>query len=102
MTLISPKALKTKIDSDDNFQLIDVREVYQFEEFNIGGINIPLSQVFSSLDKMDRTKAIIFCCNSGKKSKAIIHTMKRKLNIKDIYSLDGGLEVYVAEIIDNA
>jgi len=101
MSLISPKSLKTKIDNNANFQLIDVREDYEFENFNLGGINIPLSQVFSSLDKIDTTKEIIFCCNSGMKSKAILHTIKRKLNIDDVFSLDGGLEAYAAEIIDN-
>lgn len=100
MTLISPKALKAKIDNKEDFQLIDVRENYQFEEFNIGGINIPLGQVFSSLDKMDNKSPIVFCCNSGRKSKAIIHTIKRKLNLDNVYNLEGGFIAYTAEIIN--
>ena len=100
MTLISPKELKTKIDNTENFQLVDIREDYEYESYNIGGINIPLNDVFSSLEKMDTDIPIIFCCNSGKKSKAVLHTIKRKLNKENIFSLDGGLEAYAAEITD--
>lgn len=98
MNSISPLALKEKIDNNDNFQLIDIRENYEFESFNIGGINIPLNQVFSTLDKIEKDKTIIYCCAYGFKSKAIIHTIKRKLKLEDIYSLEGGIEAYAAEI----
>jgi len=97
MSSITPTELKAKIDNNDSFQLVDVREDYEFETFNIGGINIPLNQVFTSLDCTAKDKPIIFCCNSGKKSKAIVHTVKRKLNITEVFSLQGGLEAFVAE-----
>ena len=97
MSSITPTELKAKIDNKDSFQLVDVREDYEFETFNIGGINIPLNQVFTSLDCIAKDKPIIFCCNSGKKSKAIVHTVKRKLNITEVFSLQGGLEAFVAE-----
>ena len=54
MNTITAQELKGKIDNNENFQLIDLREDYEFEDFNIGGINIPLDQVFSSLDKIEK------------------------------------------------
>ena len=96
MSLISPLVLKSKIENKESFQLIDVREAYEFDEFNIGGINIPLGQVFSDLDQLKNNIPIIFCCSSGKKSKAILHSVKRKLAITEVFSLDGGIEAYAA------
>lgn len=100
MNIISPQELKAKFDNNDVFQLIDVREDYQFEEYNLGGINIPLAQVFSNLDKIDKDKPVVFICNSGRKTKAILHTIKRKLNLDNskLYTLKGGLPNYFEEV----
>ncbi len=92
MTKISAQELKLKLDKKEKIQLIDIREEFEFEAFNIGGENIPMDKIFSSLAKIAKDKPVIFCCNSGKKSAAIIHTIKRKLNLNNIYSLAGGLE----------
>jgi len=94
MNTITPQDLKLKLENKDLFQLIDIREDYDFDDFNIGGINIPMDDVFSSLDKVDTDKPVIFICNSGKRSKAIIHTLKRKLKLEELYSLSGGISEY--------
>ena len=96
--IITPKDLKEKISNKDDFQLIDVREDYEFEDFNIGGINIPLDEVFSSLEKISKNKPVIFCCNTGKKSAAILYTVKRKLGLENVYSLQGGVTSYLEEM----
>jgi len=96
--VITTKDLKEKIDNKEDFQLIDVREDYEYEDFNLGGINIPLDQVFSSLDKISKDKPVIFCCSTGKKSAAILHTVKRKLNLKNVFSLQGGVSSYLEEL----
>ncbi len=94
MNTITAQELKGKLENKDVFQLIDIREEYEFEDYNIGGINIPMDDIFSSLDKIDKDKPVIFICNSGKRSKAIIHTLKRKLQLEDFYSVNGGIKEY--------
>ena len=100
MNKITAKELKAKFDNNEVFQLIDVREVYEFEDFNLGGINIPLGQVFNSLDKIDKDKPVIFVCNTGRKTAAILHTIARKLDLenKSLYTLEGGVPNYIEEI----
>ena len=39
---IAPKALREKINGNNSFHLIDVREADEYNDFNIGGVNIPL------------------------------------------------------------
>ena len=94
MNTITPQELKEKLENKDVFQLIDIREDYEFEDYNLGGLNIPMDDIFSSLDKIDKDKAVIFICNSGKRSAAIIHTLKRKLQLDDFYSVSGGVKEY--------
>ncbi len=99
MNIITAEELKEKISNDENIQIIDVREDYEFEEKNIGGINIPLAQVFSNLEKIDKDKQVIFVCNTGRKTKAVLHTIKRKLNLNNnnLFSLKGGVPGYIEE-----
>ncbi|MGB0882436.1 MAG: rhodanese-like domain-containing protein [Vicingaceae bacterium] len=94
MNTITIQELKAKIENKAVFQLIDIREDYEYDDFNIGGINIPMDDIFSSLDQIDKDKEVIFLCNSGKRSKAIIHTLKRKLQLEDLYSVNGGISEY--------
>jgi rhodanese-related sulfurtransferase len=99
MNIITAQELKSKIDNNEIFQLIDVREEHEYEDANIGGINIPLGQVFSNLDKIDKDKPVIFVCNTGRKTKAVLHTIKRKLNLNNdsLFTLEGGLPSYIEE-----
>ena len=53
-----------------------------------------MDDIFSSLDKIDTDKDVVFLCNSGKRSAAIIHTLKRKLQLDELYSVSGGVKEY--------
>lgn len=66
------------------FILIDVRESYEFEENNIGGINIPLYELNSRLDEISAHKTIVFCCSMGKRSKIAMQLVKHK---SELYSI---------------
>lgn len=59
-----------------NYQLVDLREPYEFEEYNIGGVNIPLYSLNDHLDELSTTQRIVCCCTSGKRSKIAIHLLK--------------------------
>ncbi len=50
-------------------QIIDVRTKEEFNSSNKkGSINIPLDSLQDKLKKIDRTKPIIVCCESGSRS----------------------------------
>lgn len=99
MTQITPQELKARIDSNEDFDLIDLREIYDYEDYSIkDSIHIPLDTVMSNLDKIDNAKPIVFCCNSGKKSRAIIIALSKKMNTDHMVSLKGGVPNYYIEI----
>ena len=57
MKIISPVQLKELIDSSNNdFQLIDIRDEYEFDICCIGGEKINMYSITDSLDKLSREK----------------------------------------------
>lgn len=92
---ILPTELKNLIENNAVIQLIDVREDYQYEDFNIGGINIPLDEVIANQNKIDTSKKVIFICNTGRKSSALIRTLKKKYLLSNLHNVKGGMEGYL-------
>ncbi|MDV7398974.1 hypothetical protein RZS08_46630, partial [Arthrospira platensis SPKY1] len=56
---VTPKELKTLFDQADDFQLIDVREPYEHEYCNIGGELIPMGQILTKMDQINRHRRVV-------------------------------------------
>jgi rhodanese-related sulfurtransferase len=52
MKEISVQDLKEKIDKGEDFQLIDVREDFEYQVSNLGGELIPLGGILIETDKI--------------------------------------------------
>ena len=67
---ISVIELKKRLDNQESINLIDVREQYEFDEFNIGAILIPLGELPDRLDEIDawKNEEVILHCRSGARS----------------------------------
>ena len=67
---ISIEELKERIDKGEQLNLIDVREEYEFDEFNIGAQLIPLGEIADRLEEIEHLKEeeIILHCRSGARS----------------------------------
>lgn len=71
--------------------LIDVRENYEFEDFNIGGINIPLFELELRMDEIPKEKSkVVFCCQTGQRSKQALYLTSPFL-AAETFSLKGGI-----------
>lgn len=90
MEEISVEELKRKIDNGEDFQLIDVRETFEYEVSNLGGENIPLSGIMIESDKIATDKPVIVQCRSGKRSAAAIMQLQT-LGFDNLYNLEGGI-----------
>src|ERR1700757_1659089 len=73
---ISADELKEKIKSMQDFQLLDVRELQEYQVKNIGGKLIPLNELVSNLSKLNKEKEIVVHCASGVRSKKAITILK--------------------------
>jgi rhodanese-related sulfurtransferase len=69
-TDISVVELKKRLDAGEKINLIDVREQFEYDEFNLGGKLIPLGTLPSNLEDLEDLKdeEIIVHCRSGARS----------------------------------
>lgn len=74
----------------DEIYLIDVREDYEYEDYNIGGVNIPLYELSVRLNLIPKNKKIVFCCQTGLRSKMAIQIVKPFFE-GELYSVKNGI-----------
>lgn len=91
MKQITVEELKQKMENGEDFQLIDVREPFEYEVSNLGGENIPLAGVLIESDKIAPDKPVIVQCRSGKRSAAAIMQLEQQLGFENLYNLEGGI-----------
>jgi rhodanese-related sulfurtransferase len=94
MKSITVIALKEKINNAENFQLIDVREPYEHEDFNIGGELIPLNEIAQQLDRIATDKPVIIYCRKGIRSQIAIQRLQEKFPFPNLINLIGGTEAW--------
>ncbi|TLV01217.1 rhodanese-like domain-containing protein [Dyadobacter luticola] len=87
--------LKTAVTfaAEPDAVLVDVREVWEFEEFNEGGINIPLAEIREKRGLLDSYNTIIVICTNGVRSKvaAMDYCRIPEWIDKKIFHVKGGI-----------
>jgi rhodanese-related sulfurtransferase len=97
MNEITVQELKEKIDKGEDFQLIDVREDFEYETSNLGGQLIPLGGVLIEVEKIHKDKPVVVMCRSGKRSAAAIMQLEQR-GFTNLSNLSGGILAWAAEI----
>lgn len=97
MREITVQELKTKIDSQEDFQLIDVREPFEYEICNLQAELIPMGVILDETEKIVKDKPVIIHCKSGGRSGAIINELEKR-GYTNLYNLKGGILAYAREI----
>ncbi len=98
---ITVQELEKLKDSGKDYQLVDVRETYEYEIAHLDGYLIPLGQIEDKVDKIDSNKQVIIHCRSGVRSAQAIETLEKKFGFTNLYNLKGGILAYAKEI-DNS
>lgn len=73
------------------YNLLDVREQNEREEYHIGGQHIPLKEIPIRYMEIDTSLPVIVYCKSGKRSARAISILKTELKSAHFYSLKNGL-----------
>lgn len=97
MKEISVQELKEKIDKGEDFQLIDVREDFEYQVSNLGGELIPLGGILIETDKIAKDKEVIIMCRSGKRSAAAVMQLEAQ-GFTNLYNLYGGILAWQEDI----
>jgi adenylyltransferase/sulfurtransferase len=97
MNEITVAELKKWRDEGKEFQLIDVREPFEYEMSNIEGENIPLASVLLEADKISKDIPVVMQCRSGARSAAALNQLQN-IGYTNLYNLRGGILAWAAEI----
>lgn len=96
MKEVTVQELKQKIENKEDFQLIDVREPFEYEMSNLQGENIPLAGIVLESAKINKDKPVIMQCRSGARSAAAVMQLEQ-LGYTNLYNLKGGILAWAAE-----
>ena len=80
------------------FQLIDVREPYEYDIVNIGAELIPLATVAEQASKLNKDMPVILHCKMGGRSAKAIRELEEKFGFTNLYNLKGGILAYIDEV----
>jgi|SRR5580704_13771148 rhodanese-related sulfurtransferase len=98
MKEITVQELKEMIDNKEDFQLIDVREDFEYEMSNLGGTLIPLGGILIEAEQIAKDKPVIMMCRSGRRSAAAIMQLEQQFGYKNLANLQGGILAWADEI----
>lgn len=88
---LSIEAFQEMPKSNDDFQLIDVRNPSEYELENINGFLLPLNQIKSRANEIDKKKIVVVHCQSGGRSKKAVEILTKDYGFNNVYNLTGGL-----------
>ena len=98
MKEVTVQELKTMKDQKEDFQLIDIREEYEFDICDLGGELIPMGDIVDHLDKINKTKKVVLHCRTGKRSASVLQMLEQQHGFTNLYNLKGGIMAWAEEI----
>jgi sulfur-carrier protein adenylyltransferase/sulfurtransferase len=98
---MSPHEVKRRMDAGEPFELIDVREPFEYEIARIDGARlIPLGEITDRLGELKREQLIVVHCHSGKRSAQAARLLTQR-GFANVYNLEGGIDAWSDQIDPN-
>ena len=96
---ITATELKEKLDSGEDFQLIDVRQPAENAFAKIEGAKlIPLGEIVARMDELDENKEVILHCKMGGRSAQAIHMLRAAGYKGPLKNLRGGITAWSNDV----
>lgn len=98
---ILPSELKQMMDTNRDFTLLDVREIWEYQLVHIeGAVSIPLGELPRRFRELSPVDEIIVYCHHGMRSLDAAHLLQQ-LGFKSVLSVAGGIDRWAREIDQN-
>jgi molybdopterin/thiamine biosynthesis adenylyltransferase/rhodanese-related sulfurtransferase len=95
---ITPSELEAQLKSGSPLILVDVREPHELEISHIDGTrNIPLGQLATRKDELDRQENIVLICKAGVRSTRALHILLGA-GFRKLHNLQGGMNAWAREV----
>lgn len=96
--VISVQELKRKLDAKEKFELVDVREPFEYDICRIPGSKlIPLGELASRMSELDSADEIVLQCKSGARSAKALKLL-REAGFSKLNNLEGGIAAWADEV----
>jgi len=95
---ITPTALKSRLDAGEHIQIIDIREEHEIVSCGINGKHLPMAEVLQNHNLISRDGDVVLHCRSGARAAAVVHMLRTKLGLTNVYNLKGGLMGWNEEV----
>lgn len=93
MQQLTPIQLQEWLTNHKDFLLIDIREQWERDGFNIGGLHIPMDQLFSRRGELPAGTPIVLYCEKGIRSTIAIQRLEAS-GFPELYNLSGGMSAW--------
>lgn len=97
MKSMKVEELKSKMDNNEPFQLVDVREPYEREICRLNSEHIPLETLLAEKHRLRTDVPVIIHCRSGDRAKAAVAALEQKHGFDNLYNLDGGIIAWATQ-----
>ena len=91
--IITSQELHDALQQNDQIELVDVRTLEKHEAYNIGGKHIPLEEMPTRLNEIDRNKLIVTYCTMGNRSMRALEFLVAS-GFTNVKSLEGGMTAW--------
>jgi adenylyltransferase/sulfurtransferase len=92
MTGISAQAFKQNLDA---LSVLDIRTQREWDDFNVGGIHIPLDDLLQRINEISPENSYTLICYNGTQSHIACQLLAAK-GFKNCRNLEGGLEAFLS------
>ncbi|MBM3444062.1 MAG: rhodanese-like domain-containing protein [Bacteroidetes bacterium] len=93
MKTISVTELHNRIQSGEQLHLVDVRESFEHDDFNIGGVLLPLGEIrvgeTASIDHLKGEEVILYCRSGNRSGQAAL--LLESLGFTNTVNVVGGM-----------
>lgn len=95
MQQLSPVILKELLANKKAPFLIDIREAWEREAYNIGGLHIPMGDVLQRVNEIPKDIPVVLYCEKGIRSTITIQRLET-LGYTQLINLSGGMKAWKA------
>lgn len=93
MKSITREELKGWLEEQKDFVLVDVREEWEHQAYNIGGLLIPMGELMSQKNLIPQDKDVVIYCEKGIRSTIAIQRLE-SVGYKNLINLQGGMSAW--------
>jgi rhodanese-related sulfurtransferase len=95
---ITPLELKGRLDAGESLTVLDVREPWECAIARVAGaLNIPLNEIPSRLNELDRAAELVVMCKAGGRSRRAAEFLSKQ-GFSRIANLAGGIDAWTRDI----